>query len=433
MDILNLSAYNVLETEYGEHDIHIKVETKAPPFVCPHCGCVANLYKHSKRDQLVMDLPIHGKRVGLIVKRQRYKCRECNQTFWERLPVVDEKRYCTRRLVQYIERKCLKHTFTSVAEEVGMDEKTIRNIFRDYINELEAELRFETPRWLGIDEIHIIKKPRCVLSNVEEHTLLDLLQDRNKTTVVGYLSRLPNKSNVKYVAMDMWQPYRDAVKATLPNAVIVVDKFHVVRMANQAMETIRKNLRSGLTPKQRRGLMHDRFILLKRKKELDGKGFLTLDLWTKNYPDLGVAYNLKESFFDIWDCETKDEAIQMYRQWEASIPDSMRAAFEPLTRAMGNWSEEIFNYFDHRITNAYTESLNSLIRVMNRLGRGYSFEALRAKILFTEGLKKVRPPKFAKNIDEEKFGMAMIAPISGGEVLGINISTLIEMLEDGDL
>lgn len=51
-------------------------------------------------------------------------------------------------------------------------------------------------------------------------------------------------------------------------------------------------------------------------------------------------------------------------------------------------------YFDHRITNAYTESLNSLIRVVNRLGRGYSFDALRAKILFTEGLQKERKPKY---------------------------------------
>jgi hypothetical protein len=58
---------------------------------------------------------------------------------------------------------------------------------------------------------------------------------------------------------------------------------------------------------------------------------------------------------------------------------------------MTNWETEIFNYFDHPITNAYTEALNGLIR---RMGRGYSFEALRAKILFTEGVHKVKMPKY---------------------------------------
>ena len=78
---------------------------------------------------------------------------------------------------------------------------------------------------------------------------------------------------------------------------------------------------------------------------------------------------------------------------QSNITKEVQNAFEPITKAVHNWKEEIFNYFEHPITNAYTESLNSLIRVINRLGRGYSFEALRAKILFTEGvLKEAKQP-----------------------------------------
>lgn len=71
---------------------------------------------------------------------------------------------------------------------------------------------------------------------------------------------------------------------------------------------------------------------------------------------------------------------------------------EQLIRAWTNWQPWIIKYFEHPVTNAYTESLNSLIRVMNRLGRGYSFEALRAKILFTEGAHKhkLSRPKFER-------------------------------------
>ncbi|MBP1990808.1 transposase [Paenibacillus eucommiae] len=301
-----------------------------------------------------MDLPIHGKQVGLLIKRQRYHCRDCNQTFWERLDcTIDEKRNCTKRLLSYIEKQSIQRTFVSISEDIGINEKTIRNIFRDYINRLEETTQFETPNWLGIDEIHIMNKPRCVFTNTEERKLIDLLQNRNKETVVEYLSRLRNKDRIQYVTMDMCQPYKDAVKAVLPRAIIIVDKFHIVRMANQALETIRKQLREGC------------------HKELT---------------------EMKESYFDIWDCDNRQKAFLKYNAWKAKIPTELQSAFEPLIKAMKNWEEEIFAYFDHHTTNAYTESLRSLIRAMNRLGRGYSFEVLRAKMLFTEGLPKERRP-----------------------------------------
>nr|WP_281273245.1 transposase [Lysobacter pythonis] len=66
----------------------------------------------------------------------------------------------------------------------------------------------------------------------------------------------------------------------------------------------------------------------------------------------------------------------------------MRPYFVDLLRAWSNWRFHILNYFEHPVTNAYTEGLNNLIRVMNRLCRGYSFEAFRAKILFAEGIRK---------------------------------------------
>jgi transposase len=441
MDILNLPRFNKISVAENGYDFQIKLETSSPPSACPHCGCVANLYKHGNREHICMDLPIHGKRVGLLIKRQRYKCRECNKTFWERIDhTIDEKRNCTKRLLSYIEKQSLKRTFVSISEEVGMDEKTIRNIFRDYINRLEETVRFETPHWLGIDEIHLIK-PRCVITNIEERTLIDLLPNRNKETVFNYLFRLPDKERIVYVTMDMWQPYRDAVKAALPKATIIIDKFHVVRMANQAVETIRKQLREGLSSKQRRGLMHDRFILLKRNKELSEMEKITLDLWAKNHPTLGIAYELKESFFDIWESKNRQMAVLKYHNWKAKIPNDLRHAFEPLTKAMKGWENEIFAYFDQRITNAYTESLNSLIRVINRLGRGYSFDVLRAKILFTEGLTKQRKPKYQKRLDDYElqdynypiFDKMLIRESEAGADLGIDISTLIEKLEKGVL
>lgn len=441
-NILNLPAYTVTDIEETEHDYHVNVETKSAPQKCPHCYS-DNLVGFGRNEQLVRDLPIHGKRIGIYVDTRRYQCRSCSKTFYERLPDVDGKRMMTSRLVVWLGKQSVKRPFSHLAEEIGISEMTVKNVFNDYINELERTVRFETPQWMGIDEIHIIKKPRCVVSNIENNTIVNVLRDRNKKTVSDYLFRLKGRDLVKCVAIDMWEPYKDAVRDVMPQARIVVDKFHVVRMANECLEKVRKEIRSSLTDKQRRGLMHDRFILLKREVNLQGLDRITLESWTKNYPALGVAYRAKEDFFAIYDAMTVQEGITQFRDWEASLAPEIKDAFYPLTRAVNNWMPEIMAYFDHPVTNAYTESLNNLIRVMNRLGRGYSFEALRAKILFTEGVSKIKRPKFQRPENRSardgaynhfstfsKMGPSTVSAES--EInYGADISTLVRMIEEG--
>ena len=125
----------------------------------------------------------------------------------------------------------------------------------------------------------------------------------------------------------------------------------------------------------------------------------------------------------------------------------------PRPRKRRNWQPYILAYFDHPVTNAYTESLNNLIRVMNRLGRGYSFEALRAKILFSEGAfkKQTIKPKFERSrvsqVATRNFEMALMREMpayaftasyqpneSAREInFGADISTLVRLIESGEL
>ncbi len=92
----------------------------------------------------------------------------------------------TGRLVAYIERKTIStnRTFASVAEEVGVDPRTIRNVFDDAVARRKLTSPFETPAILGIDELHILGAARGVMTNLEAHTLVELLEDRRKTTIV---------------------------------------------------------------------------------------------------------------------------------------------------------------------------------------------------------------------------------------------------------
>lgn len=443
-NILNFASLNILSIEESEHDYHITAETTQQANKCPHCHST-EIVGFGKREQLIRDLPIHGKRVGIYVDTKRYQCKSCRKTFYESIPETDTKRQMTVRLKDWIGHKAIKNTFSSIAEDIGVAEGTVKAVFNDYINELEKTVRFETPQWMGIDEIHLIK-PRGVITNIQNNTVVEVLPNRNKETILNYLGNLPNKDSIKYVAMDMWRPYRDAVEAILPKAVIVIDKFHVVRMANDALDKVRKSLRSELDSKQRRHLKNDRFILLKRRKELTNQEEFLMSGWLENHPQLALAYIAKEAFYEIYDAQNLIEANHRYQAWREMIKPEI--AYADLIRAFDNWQPYILNYFQHPVTNAYTESLNNLIRVMNRLGRGYSFEALRAKILFSEGIHKhkYKKPKFERRGRESGVMMKYLSrdtlseewPPSTQEQeivgnYGADISILIEKIEKGEL
>jgi transposase len=379
LNLRNWDVTNVTETP-GQYVIDATCKTLPPG--CVHCGSVTNVHKHGTRKQEVVDLPSHGNRVRIALTRTRHWCKDCGKTFLQPLPDVAESGSMTRRLQAYIERQSVKHTFAHVAAEVGVDEKTVRTIFKAYTNWLDGAVRFETPTVLGLDELYLLKKPRCIATNIEKRTIIALLEDRNKPTVTQYLFWLPDKERVKVVTMDMWKPYRDAVQKVLPDAAIVVDKFHIVRVATKAMETIRRGLKDAMTTTKRREVMRSRFLLLRRARTLDAEEQKTVAEWSQNLPTLGMAYKLKEGFYSIFELRDRASAEAAYKAWKESIPDEMQKPFKEVTTAMTNWEKEVFNYFDHRFTNATTEALNGLSKITNRTGRGYSFSAVRAKMLY---------------------------------------------------
>ncbi|EYQ98656.1 hypothetical protein W284_02226 [Staphylococcus aureus DAR3163] len=282
---------------------------------------------------------------------------------------------------------------------------------------------------------------RFVVTDVENKSVIDILRKRNKDVVISYLSKLKDIDKVELVAMDMWRTYKDAVNMVIPHAKIVIDKFHVVKLANEALEKIRKANRQNVSAKERRQLMRDRHVLLIRRKGLnDFDDQIKLQIWADKFPLLGQAYELTEQFFDIYEAKTVDEAYKLYQEWHSNVPKELMIYFEDLIKAMTNWEEEIFNYFTSPITNAYTESLNRLIKTINHVGRGYFFEALRARILFTQGYRKVKRKKKFKEV-EVIFGKMLPDQFLNWsqtgyewvyeEIYGADFSILIKAMEEG--
>ena len=163
-----------------------------------------------------------------------------------------------------------------------------------------------------------------------------------------------------------------------------------------------------------------------------------------------MAWKCKEGFFAIWDAQDRKAAAEAMDAWVASVPDEMAGFFREALGALNNRRDHILNYFDIRVTNAYTESINRLAKSINRMGRGYSLEVVRAKLLYdTNALEKgamvkripVPRRKTSDDLSMGKAGYALTADFKRPAVsryrevkvyYGAHIPTLCEKLEVGE-
>jgi len=398
-DFLHLPSLCTLNAhDQGDHYL-VEADGGVVPTACPTCSSA--LYRHGSQRQSYMDTPMHGKRVLIEIERKRYRCKVCGKTLFEPLPAMDSKRQATSRLISYIESHCTKKTFADLSREIGVDDKTIRHVFDDYVARKKETVHFETPEILGIDELKIIGQYRAMVTNVGKLSMYDMLPTRNKADLIAYFKQMPDKAKVKMLTMDMWNVYRQVAHDQFPGRLVIADRFHVVRMANNSIEAVCKAVRKELSAKERIKLKDDRFVLLSRMHNLDDKAREKLADWSTQHPILGVAYAAKEAFHDIYRHTNKVDAQKAAEDWERSIDPSVDWAFREAKVALRSWWNEIFNYYDHPITNGYTESVNNLAKGMNRMGRGYSFDVIRARLLYDSDAlkdaagtvrKKVRKP-----------------------------------------
>lgn len=265
----------------------------------------------------------------------------------------------------------------------------MRHIFDDRVRDLERRYQFATPRWLGIDEVKIIGKYRCILTNVEKNTVYDLLASRTMADLRTYFRQFPNRKDVELFSTDLWSNYATVAREFFPDAIVVADRFHIQRMGTNGMEAARKAIRKGLERKARLQLKDDRYILLKHGFRLTDLEREILGAIHRDFPALAAAWRCKERFFAIWEQTDRRSASEAMDAWIASVPPEMAVFFKEALSALITRRDHILNYFDHRITNAYTESINRLAKSINRMGRGYSLVVVRAKMLYdTNALEK---------------------------------------------
>lgn len=349
---------------------------------------------HGSKTNLIKDIKSEGKIVLINLKINRYRCPDCKYVFPDEFTFYEKNEHISKRLKQEFVKRCINgETFRYIANDYSVDGKTVAKAFNDYADtHRDKAVLTYTPAILGIDEAHIDDHYRLVLTDIFNHKLLDIKKDNKKATVKAYLRTL-DKNVCQCVTMDLAKGYAYCVKEVLPDAVIVVDKFHVIQEINRCVDNVRKDLQNHYRGQgyDIRAFKQSRTLFMTNWEDLSPKATDKLNEWFNEFPELYEAYMVKETFRDIYaNAKNYIEASEMFNNWLYAVPDWER--FRAMKNTFADRKEHIINYWKYQWTNAYTESVNNSIKKIEKAGRGYKFDVLRDRCILS--INNPAPDKF---------------------------------------
>lgn len=379
--LLDMEGMEVEKIEMDEKEIRLSFHLERKTHVCPDCGTLSDIV-HDYRVQRVKDLPIQGKTLVWLYKKRRYRCPCCDKRFYEKNYLLPKWHRITNRTAMYCldllkERRSQK----DIARSIGVSASTVNR----WLGLAEYGRPSKLPEVLSIDEFKGNtdgEKFQCVLTDAKAKRVMDILPSRKQAVIAGYLLKYRERSNVKYIVMDMNKAYLETMKQLFPKAAVVIDKFHVARYCTWAFENVRKRIQKKLPGYDRKYFKRSRRLLLSRMAKLSDKNKAAAEVMLSCSTELTNAYLLKEYFYSFMDSKDSDEARERLKWFklQASIADIKE--YDACLTMLKNWEKYILNAFDCHYSNGYTEGVNNSIKVIKRTGFGYrNFENLRRRIM----------------------------------------------------
>ena len=377
--LLDLEDVIITNVENISDQLHIYIELPRRKHVCPCCGAETD-HVHDYRRQKIKDVPL-ARDTFLHLRKRRYRC-ECGKRFFEKNSFLPRYYRVTSRLVAEIIFAFKK---TISAKEIGCRYNVSGMTAMRYFNLFNKKLT-KLPEVISLDEFKGNsggQKYNSIIVNPKEKVVLDILPNRFEGDLVKYFSQFTNKNEVKYFVCDMNPHFRQVAKICFPQAIIVADKYHVIRQVYWAMENVRKNEQSKLSTRFRKYFKKSRNLLMKRTEKLTEEEMDRLSLMFDIAPRLADAYRIKNDFLTVIRSKSSLEGKQRLVDWLYSVEVMDLPEFHDCTKAYHNWFREILNSMDAPWTNGYIEGCNNKTKVLKRVTYGMrNFNNLRKRILF---------------------------------------------------
>jgi len=362
---------------------HLQVEKVSDFEVCPRCAQPSRSI-YDRRVVVVRDAPLREKHVVLHIKKRRFSCRPCGRPFTEPVPGIKKGARTTQRYKRSLLWACEKFSDLSAVRRAYRCSSGF--LYKALYEQLELERRkrlYPWPHVVGIDE-HYFKRNRkmgarefvSVFVDFKGKRVMEVVDGRSVPQLESSLGYIPGKENVRFVVVDLCEPFRAFARSFFPRARLVADKFHVLRLLSPAINRRRKELTGD-----RRSLPLRR-LLLRNGRDLDGYRRFALRWWLSKHPELREVYECKEMLHTFYRIRGPGRAAHALMVLTERMARSTLPEIQTLRRTLLKWKDEILAYFTTRLTNGRTEGFNNKAKLVKRRAYGYrSFRNYRLRLL----------------------------------------------------
>lgn len=381
------------------------VETTADVAGCEVCGTRA--VGHGRRRAKVRDLPIAGRPVVLVWAKRIWRCpdEDCPVGTWtEDVDEIAPRSSLTERARAEICRRvgAKGHSVAELARDFGVGWHTAMAAVRDHGRPRVDHLsRLGAPSAVGLDETTFLaarpSHPTLFVTGIvdlDRHRLIDVVENRTAQGVSAWLDAKPDRwlAGIDVVTVDPYQGYANAVRASLDHADVVVDHFHAIRLANAAVDDVRRRVQQATLA--RRGHRDDplyrirRRLLLAQEKLTDTGRQRLLAALAVGDPDgeVAAAYLAKELLREVYDTTHVSVGRRRLEVFHRHCRDADMLELSRLSKTVSRWEHEILGWHRTGLSNGPTEAMNLLIKKIKRVGHGFrNFNNYRLRVLLYTG------------------------------------------------
>ncbi len=372
-----------LEVERVDRDQGVKVyarPTKRP--ACIHCQHPRVKIK-STRQRTLKHTRQGNQVLTLFLKSPKYHCPQCNRYFCHRFQGVRPRFRASEAFrLEVFEAHDGGVTQRKITRTHGISASTVERWYHSHCEQRRSEMSNRAcPRVLGIDE-HFFTRKRgfaTTLVDLKNPKVFDVVLGRSESSLGRYLRRLPGRDNVHVVVMDLSETYRSIARRYFPNATIVADRFHVIRLVNQHFLNAWKE--HDPDGRKNRGLLS---LMRRHQWNLSEEQQQNLARYLSQYPVLAAMYKVKQRLNRYLLLKTLNarRAKRKLPGFLELIEQLSASPLKRLARTLTSWLEPIVAMWRFSKSNGITEGFHNKMEMMSRRAYGFrNFENYRLRVL----------------------------------------------------
>ena len=378
--LLDLPEFRVIDQVLGPTQLELHLERRENAIVCPRCQTCCSGVKES-RLRCLRDLPILERPTVLWLHVRRFECRACQHRPWEKSATFGTRTKWTERLYNQVRQEFLRGCpGKALARRYGL---SARSVFRWTFERSRGGRPRKLGRVIGMDEYARRKGHRynTLIVDVDKGKPIVTFKGRRADDVVAWFRSRPQEelARVEVVVLDMSKTYAAAIQEVFGDQVQVIDRFHVVQQAVDALDSVLRSVKNQLNQDEAKELKKLRKRWLKSADQLDVDELIARYDWRRRFPELRETLDwvqdLRKWFNRQYEKPAREALLKLIERATQSAQESLARIAGTLTR----WFEPIVRFIRHRHTNGITEGFNNKIKLIQRMAYGLRNEHNRRK------------------------------------------------------